>query len=205
MGDTVNLSQGFACAARLPSRSRVEHCLGDLMTDIRDAAAAFGRTNDQVTQQAAAAALKAEGWNVLKQLAAIGGLYVSTFVLLNMTASTVCMSVVTVLPVALGGFALDGPDPAGSRGSCFQFALKGYAMLSAVMLAVTAIELTAGFGLVVAGERIDLDSGIICDVGMENEFEGLEPAKIDATAEPAATVPLVFEHAATAGLAAFVP
>ena len=78
-------------------------------------------------------------------------------------------------------------------------------MLSVVTLAVTAIELTTGFGLVVAGERIDLDNGIICDDGMENDFEGLEPAVIDATAEPAATVPLIFGNAATAGLAAFVP
>ena len=42
-----------------------EHGLGDLVTDIRDAAAAFALTNDQVTQQAAAA-LKAEGGNVLR-------------------------------------------------------------------------------------------------------------------------------------------
>ena len=42
-------------------------------------------------------------------------------------------------------------------------------------------------------------------MGWKNDFEGLEPTVIDVTAEPAATVPLVFENAATACLAAFVP
>ena len=167
--DSVNLS-ALSKALHVPHDFLVgyvfEHGLGGLVTGIRAAAAAFAQRNDQVTGQVAAA-LKAEGRNVLKQLAANGALHAVTSVLLYVTASPAWMFAVTVLPVALGGFALDGPNSVGPRGSCFQFALKGGAMLSAVMLAVTAIELTTGSGLVVVCERIDFDNGIIFDDGME--------------------------------------
>ena len=41
--------------------------------------------------------------------------------------------------------------------------------------------------------------------GLEKDFESLEPADFDAIASLAATLPLVFDHAATGGPAALVP
>ena len=75
------------------------------------------------------------GWNSVKQLAAILGLYAATFFLLDANASLACLIAATALPVASGGFALHGPSPVGFCGSCFQHVPMGAAMLSAAMLA----------------------------------------------------------------------
>ena len=65
----------------------------------------------------------------------------------------------------------------------------GAAVLSAAMLA--AIALFMGLGSMATG--------------LEADSEGLELSAFDATAGPAATLPLVFQIAATGGPAAFVP
>ena len=131
-----------------------------------------------------------EGWNSVKLLAAILGLYAATFFLLDSTASPACLVAATALPVAFGGVALHGPCPVGSSGSCFQYVPMGAAMLSAAMLAAIAF-LCMGFGSMI--------------FGWEKDFEGLEPADFDAIASLAATLPLVFDCAATGGPAALVP
>ena len=131
-----------------------------------------------------------EGWNSVKQLAAILGLYAATFVVLDATASPACLFAATALPVAFGGVALYGPCPVGSSGSFFQYVPMGAAMLSAVMLAAIAF-LFMGF-----------DS---MTTGFVKDFGGLESAAFDTTAPSAATLPLVFDIAATVGPAALVP
>ena len=100
------------------------------------------------------------------------------------------MVAATALPVAFGGVALHGPCPVGSSGSCFQYVPMGAAMLSAAMLAAIAF-LCMGFGSTT--------------IGLEKDFESLEPADFDAIASLAATLPLVFDYAATVGPAALVP
>ena len=123
----------------------------------------------------------------MKQLAAICGLFAAIFFVLDATASPACLFAATALPVASGGFALHGPGPVGFRGSCFQHVPMGATMLSAAI----AFGLFMGFGSMTAG--------------LEKDSEGLEPAAFDATAWSAATLPLVFDIAATVGHAAFVP
>ena len=97
--------------------------------------------------------------------------------MLDATASLACLFAASALPVAFGGFALHGPGPVGSRSSCFQHVPMGAAMLSAAMLAATAMGLFVGFGSMTAG--------------LENDSEGLELAAFDATAWPAATLRLL--------------
>ena len=126
----------------------------------------------------------------MKQLAAILGLHAATFFLLDATASLACLVAATALPVAFGGVALHGPCPVGSSGSCFQYVPMGAAMLSAPMLAAIAF-LNTGFGSMT--------------FGLEKDFESSEPADFDAIASLAATLPLVFDYAATGGPAALVP
>ena len=121
----------------------------------------------------------------MKQLAAILGLYSATFFLLDATASSACLVAATDLPVAFGGLALCGPCPVGSSGSCFQYVPMGAAMLSAAMLAAFMF-LHMGFHSMTTG--------------LEKDLKGLEPAALDAIASLAATLPLVFDYAAIAGL-----
>ena len=64
------------------------------------------------------------------------------------------------------------------------------AMLSAAMLAAIAFLYT-GFSSTTTG--------------LEKDFEGFESAAFDATAPLAATLPVVFDNAATVGPAALVP
>ena len=113
-----------------------------------------------------------EDWNPVKQLAAILGLYAATFFLRDATASPACLVAATALPVAFGGVALHGPCPVGSSGSCFQYVPMGAAMLSAAMPAAIAF-LCMGFGSTT--------------IGLEKDFESLEPADFDAIASLAAT------------------
>ena len=70
-----------------------------------------------------------EGWNFVKQLAAILGLYAASFVLLDATASPACLFAASVLSIAFGGFAFCGPCPVGSSDSCFKHVPMGAAML----------------------------------------------------------------------------
>ena len=130
-----------------------------------------------------------EGWNSVKQLAAIWGLCAATFFVLDATASLACLPR-PPCPLPLVAFALYGPCPVGSSDSCFQYVPMGAAMLSAAMLAAIAF-LFMGFGSTTTG--------------LETDFEGLESAAFDASAPPAATLPLVFDIAATAEPAALVP
>ena len=95
------------------------------------------------------------GWNSVKQLAAILGLYAATFFLFDATASPACLVAATALPVAFGGFALHGPSPVGFCGSCFQHVPMGAAMLSAAMLAAIAF-LCMGFSSMTTGWEKDL-------------------------------------------------
>ena len=108
----------------------------------------------------------------MKQLAAILGLYAAAFFLLDATASPACFVAATALPVAFGGVAFHGLCPAGSSGSCFQYVPMGAAMLAAIAF------LCMGFGSTT--------------IGLEKDFEGLEPVDFDAIASLAATLPLVF-------------
>ena len=126
-----------------------------------------------------------EVWNSVKQLAAILGLHAATFFVLDATASPACLFAATALPVAYGGYVLYGPCPVGSSGSCFQYVLMGAAMLSAAMLAAIAF-LFMEFGSTTTG--------------LEKDFEGLESAAFDATAPPAATLPLVLTMLRLLGL-----
>ena len=54
-----------------------------------------------------------EGWNSMKQLAAILGLCAAIFFLLEATASSACLFATIALPVAFGGFALHRLCPRG--------------------------------------------------------------------------------------------
>ena len=125
------------------------------------------------------------GWNFVKQLAAILGLYAATFFLLDANASLACLVAATAFPVAFGGFALHGPSPVCFCGSCFQHVPMGAAMLAAIMF------LHTGFRSMTTG--------------LEKYLKGLEPAAFDAIASLAATLPLVFDYAAIDGPAALVP
>ena len=130
------------------------------------------------------------GWNSVKQLAAIWGLYAATFFLFDATTSPACLVAATAMPVAFGGFALHGPSPVGFCGSCFQHVPIGAAMLSAAMLAAFMF-LHTGFRSMTTG--------------LEKDLKGLEPAVFDAIATLAASLPVVFDYAAIAGPAALVP
>ena len=112
------------------------------------------------------------------------------FFVLDATASPACLFAATALPVAFGGFALHGPCPVGSSGSCFQYVPMGAATLSAAMLAAI-VFLYTGFGSMTTG--------------LDKDFEGLESAAFDAIASLAVNLDLVFDNAATAGPAALVP
>ena len=102
VGDTVNLSA--LSTLHVPHDFLAGYVFEyGLVADIRVAAAAFAQRNDQMTKQAAAT-LKAEGWNVLKQLAVIGGLHAATLFVLDATASLACLFAASALPVAVGGF-----------------------------------------------------------------------------------------------------
>ena len=110
--------------------------------------------------------------------------------MLDATASPACLFVATALPVAFGGLALLGPCPVGSCGSCCQYVPMCAAMLTAAMLAAFVFLYT-----VFRSMTTDL----------EKDLEGLVSAAFDAIASLAATLPLVFDSAATAGPAALVP
>ena len=96
-----------------------------------------------------------EDRNSVKQIAAILGLYAATFYMLDASALPACLVAATALPVAFGGFALHGPSPVGSRGSCFQHVPMGAAMLSAAMLAAFMF-LHTGFRSMTTGLEKDL-------------------------------------------------
>ena len=105
------------------------------------------------------------GWNSVKQLAAILGLYAATFFLLDATASPACLVAATALPVAFGGVAHHGPSLVGFCGSCFQHVPKGAAMLSAAMLGAIAFLCMVFSSMT---------------TGLEKDLKGLEPAASDA-------------------------
>ena len=83
-------------------------------------------------------------WNFLKQLTTTLGVYAACFALVDATASLACLFAATALTVALGGFALYGPGPMGSGGSCFQYVPMCAAMLSGATLAAIVIGLFWG-------------------------------------------------------------
>ena len=117
------------------------------------------------------------GWDSVKQLAAILGLFAAMFFLIDATASLACLVAAPALPVAFGGFALHGPSPVGFCSSCFEHVPMCAVMLSAPMLAAFMF-LHTGFRSMTTG--------------LEKDLEGLESAAFDAIASLAAILPLVF-------------
>ena len=119
------------------------------------------------------------GWNSVKQLAAILGLYAATFFLLDATASPACLVAATAWPCP--SWAL----PRGFLWQLFSVCSDGCS---------DAVSCDAGCDCVpVHGVSLD---------DLEKDLEGSESAAFDVIASLAASLPLVFDNAAAAGPAA---